>query len=133
MTEIQRVKLDLNTSGIVVQREVEIPRAQGEPLKITFDFKHRTRRAMNAFNGHYVETLRDITRKRVEVGESVEWEGEQFIKLDVDSILEAATGWNAERDFERDALDELLDAYPAAASAILSAYRVAIAEGRSGN
>lgn len=133
MQEVQRVKIDLSVpTKLTVPRAVKIPSATGE-LVITFDFKHRSRRGMNAFNDFYWNALRTMTKRREDEKLSLEWEGEQHLKLDARTALEAAAGWNADLPFNVESLEALFDRYPPAASLVMSEYRAAIIEGRSGN
>ncbi|HVR54025.1 MAG TPA: phage tail assembly chaperone, partial [Pseudorhodoferax sp.] len=48
-------------------------------------------------------------------------------------ILQILDGWNLDIDLTLEAVDQLANEYPGAATAMVEAYRVAITEGRLGN
>lgn len=138
-----KIKIDLDASDIItVTREVSIPTASGKPLKIKFDFKHRDRVAMNEFQDENAARAKVvIERVRGEIAEK-ERDGDgrlgqsfvlEAIKRDADAIMEIATGWNVDAEFNADNLQKLCRGYPGAAAAIVNDYRVTMNEGRLGN
>ncbi len=50
-----------------------------------------------------------------------------------DTIMGCVKGWNLDIPFDREAVEQLVDELPAAATAIIAFYREAITEGRLGN
>lgn len=92
---------------------VVIPLPDGEG-KITFEFKHKGRKALK----DYFESL---------------GEGENA-REDVDALGELIAGWEGvDEAYSPDALATLLDSYPGAARAIFESYNRALVEGRSKN
>lgn len=57
----------------------------------------------------------------------------QAIKDDVDAVMEAATGWNLDSEFNAENLAKFFSLYARAAVTIASDYRVSMNEGRLGN
>lgn len=55
------------------------------------------------------------------------------MEASIDTIMGTVKGWNLDIPFDREAVEQLVDELPAAAKAILTAYREAITEGRLGN
>lgn len=93
--------------------EVTIPTPNGEG-KITFEFKHKGRKALKAF----YESL---------------GEGETA-RQDLDALIELVSGWTGvDEEFSDENLGVLLDNYPAAPRAIFDAYNKALLEGRQKN
>ena len=58
---------------------------------------------------------------------------ERTKETNADYILKVAEGWNLESEFNRENIAQLCDEVPAAAMAIMNAYRTAITEGKLGN
>lgn len=93
--------------------EVSIPTPNGEG-KITFEFKHKGRKALKA----YIDSL---------------GEGEAA-REDADALGELIAGWSGvDEKYSPEALDTLLDAYPGASRSIFESYNRSLLEGRSKN
>lgn len=93
--------------------EVTIPTPTGEG-KITFEFKHKGRKALKAF----FESL---------------GEGETA-RQDSEALLDLISDWSGvDEKFSPEALDTLLDNYPSSAKAIFEAYNKGLFEGREKN
>lgn len=155
-----KVKVDLFPAGpITFAAPVEIPTASGDTLHIEFLFRHRTRKQLGELADQRVARLkarfeteaaarkqrdaeRDAARER---GEEVEAEpifptgkylddAVQEIADSVEGLLEIAEGWNIDgHEFNAENLQQLCDMHGAAANAISTAYRDALANGRLGN
>jgi hypothetical protein len=54
-------------------------------------------------------------------------------EYNVDYIMGCVDGWNLDVPFDKGAVEELVDTLPAAVTAIVTAYRDVITEGRLGN
>lgn len=155
-----KVKIDLYPAGpITFACPVEIPTATGESLHVEFTFRHRTRKQLAELAEERVARLRkrfeamDAEKARrdaeraaaVERGEEPEPEpvfptGKYLedaiseISDSVDGLLEIAEGWNIDGfDFSAENLQQLCNLHGAAANAISTAYREALANGRLGN
>lgn len=91
---------------------VSIPMPGGEAQTLGVTWTHKTRRA-----------LRDWLA-RVKAAED---------GTEADILMEIMAGWDADRAFGRDALDALLQNYPAAQNALLLGYMEGLTGARLGN
>lgn len=90
--------------------KVEIPAAGGESIEVEFTFRHRGRKALDAFS----EEIREMQ--------------------DVDAIMLMVEDWSDMGEaFSADALAEFIDDYPAAAFAVTRAYFRELLQARLGN
>lgn len=149
----QRIKLDLDsTDNLDFKREVTLPTPDGKGLKVEFTFKYRDREAVGELFATYADqagadlaakseakaravaaaaqagqdtaaALADINRKAVA----------DVIDDDVATVLDMASGWNIDTDFNADNVRKLCTKYAGAAMAIVSDYRVSLTQGRLGN
>ena len=95
--------------------EVLIPVPGGDSGKLTFEFKHKGRKDLQA----YYEGLS---------------EGASSGRTDADALCELIAGWEGiDAEFSEDNLGTLLDNYPGAAAALFEAYRLGLTEGRRKN
>jgi hypothetical protein len=114
---------------------VTIPMLEGGEGTIEVSYIYRTRTDF----GKLIDGLMDDA-KVVPTSEAAE---DQAFSLEdalnktketnADYIMKVADGWNLDIEFSRNAVAQLCDELPAAALAIMSTYRNAITEGRSGN
>lgn len=96
--------------------KVSIPTADG-PGEIEFVFKHKGRKALADF----IQSITEPTKGK-------------DTRTDLDALMEIVAGWNeVDTPFSKDALEELLDAYPGSASAIFNRYLPALTEGQEKN
>ncbi len=94
---------------------VSIPVPGGSDGKITFIFKHKGKKDLQAYFNSLSAT-----------------EGEA--KTDIEALLELVDGWEGVSEkFSAENLELLLDAYPGAALALYETYRKELLEGRSKN
>jgi hypothetical protein len=77
---------------------VDIPKAGSEPVQIRFDFKHRTKDELNEF-----------TKTRAD-------------KTDVEYIMEMATGWDLNDEFNAENINSVCQNYIASPLAIYMKY-----------
>jgi hypothetical protein len=93
--------------------KVEIPTPTG-PGVINIEFAHKGRKALAKF-----------LEGASEEGANVQ---------DIDALSEIVVGWDGvDQAFSKKALEDLLDAYPAAGKALFDAYLPALIEGRVKN
>jgi len=93
---------------------ITIPMPDAEDGKITFEFKHKGRKALQAF----VDSLNSADKTRD----------------DEDALGELIVGWSGvDEKYSPEALSILLDAYPSASRAIFEGYNAALIEGRTKN
>ena len=94
--------------------KVKIARPGGEAGEITFEFKHKGRKALKAFHDALVAP--DNTRPEHE------------------SLLELIAGWSGvDVKFSAEALEQLLDDSPGSAVSILSTYNNSMFEAQQKN
>jgi hypothetical protein len=89
--------------------KVPIPIPGAAPHPIEMEFKHRTRKELDAL-------LRD-----------------KGTQLDTDFVLSIATGWDLDDKFDRENVETLLDQYGGAARAIADTYTRELMGARLGN
>ena len=95
-----KIKIDLDPVGrITFQRTIQIPTADGSPLRITFDFVHRTREQMAELMEQYVAKARESLKEAEDnsgqttpAREAVE----TAIRRDTEAVMDVAAGWNVE-------------------------------------
>jgi len=133
------IKLNLEpTENLTYKRTVAIPTPDGNPLKVEFTFKHRTRVQVGELFEGYMARAKAAAEKEAEVGAesdhgSLREFAEAAVGRDVDAVLDVATNWNIDLPFNAENLFRFLNAYAGAAVAITTDYRVSLTEGRLGN
>lgn len=130
-----KVKLNLDpTDRITFSREVSIPTPDGEPLKIQFEFKHRTRAQMAEMMDGYISKARDYAKAAAKESVPLADVVAESTRRDASAILDCAIGWNVEGyAFDAETLVKFLNLFPGAAMAVIEDYRVSLNEGRLGN
>lgn len=127
----QRIKLDLESGDTLdFDRAVDIPTPNGKPLKVTFTFKYRDRKAMAALLDSYMDRAKN--QAQGDEKPSAELVA-AAISADVEAIQDIATGWNIDAPFDAENLRKLCTKYAGAALAIVTDYRVSLTHGRLGN
>lgn len=89
--------------------KVAIPLAGGDPVEVEFQFKHKTKTALNEF----------ISSR----------EG----KSDTDTIFEITAGWELEDEFNKENVNTLLENYAGSAVAIYQTYIEELVQARVKN
>ena len=89
--------------------DVGIPVAGGEPVKVKFTFKHRTKSALD------------------------EWLKARDGRADSELVLDMSDGWDLEDSFNRQNVDTLLENYGGSAIAILRVYVEQLYAAKLGN
>lgn len=129
---MDRIKLNLEPGeAITFEREVAIPTPDGNPFKLKFLFRHRTREQV-------AEMFDRVAAAKPADGEAVPAKPmvemvRDAIKRDVALVLEIAADWGAEPKFDADNLARFFGLYAGAAAAIAVDYRISLVEGRLGN
>lgn len=132
---MSKVKLSLDPKDrISFKRKVAIPTADGSPLTIEFEFKHRTRTQFaQLMDEHIAKARAALSVERADdakVSDTVA----DAIQRDVEAVRDVATGWNVDgMPFDNDSLSKFFDVYPGAAMSIITDYRISLNEGRLGN
>lgn len=96
----------------VFHATVAIPAPGGKDVKVGFEFKHMTRKALDEF----------LTSPEAKT------------RTDEDTILAIASGWrDVDAEFSRESLAEMFENYHAAPRAIVEAYLTQLTQVRLGN
>ena len=126
-------KIKLGNRPKNFKRSVEFPLPEGGTGKIEMLFKYRTRPEFGALIDEIVSGAEDIpvdedTGRILQaaiISRSVESNAEYILKI--------AEGWNLDEEFSAENIKQLAEELPGAVTAITSAYRDAIVDGRLGN
>jgi hypothetical protein len=112
---------------------VKFPMLDGSEGSIACVYKYRTRKEFGAFIDGIMEAA-GIAPKAAD-GEKFSMAAlmEKTAGANADYILQVLDGWDLEDELSRANLEDLADEIPAATTAIMEQYRVAITEGRLGN
>lgn len=111
---------------------ITFPMPEGGEGKIEITYHYRTR-------SEFGELIDQLYK---DAGQKPRAEGEEFSMKDLmektrdknaEYLLKCISGWNLDVDLGLDALRQLSDELPAAATAIMDKYRAAALEGRLGN
>lgn len=128
------------------KRIVEFPMLDGSKGAIECVFKYRTRKEFGAYIDERTKAAKDLVESANAAAAEAAFDKaedakpfsvaefyEQEVSKGADYLAGVLEGWNLDHEFGRDALEQLCDEIPAAASAIVDAYRAAVLEGRLGN
>lgn len=124
-------KIILGKRPTSFKRVVNFTMLDGSIGAIEVTFKYRTRSEFGAF----------IDSMLSAAGKTPSAEGEfkmkdlmaKTVEANADYLVQVVDGWNLEFEFNHETAQQLCDEVPAAANAIMDAYRVAVTEGRLGN
>lgn len=120
------------------KKVVTFPMLDGTEGSIEVLFKYRTRKEFGAFIDELVESAKVKAPAAPVDGEAPAFSMADLMERtagsNADYIMQVAEGWNVvDTEFTTDAVQQLSDEIPAAAIAIMEAYRVAVTEGRVKN
>lgn len=130
-------KIKLGARPKSFKRIVKFPLLEGGEGAIECNYKYRTRTEFGIFIDQMVAAAEAAGAKK-----EAEGGAEKFSMTDLmertagqnaDYILDVLDGWNLDEDLNKVTVQQLADEIPAAAIAIMDAYRAAITEGRLGN
>ena len=99
------------------QATVKIPLAGAEPYPVVFTFKHRERKALDAWVKVSVQDTPEIDP----------------IDTDLKMVKDVATGWDLEDAFTDENITQLLNSYAGSAMAIYQAYLTELRLGKQKN
>jgi hypothetical protein len=125
-------KIKLGERPKSFKHTVKFPMIDGTDGTIACVFKYRTRKEF----GEFIDAIMEAAGvKPQEDGEKFSMAAlmEKTAGANADYILQVLDGWNLEEPLSRASLEQLADEIPAATTAIMEQYRVAITEGRLGN
>lgn len=139
-------KIILGKRPTSFKRVVKFPMLDGSEGAIECVFKYRTRKEFGAFIDERTKAATEIVEAANAAAAEAAFDKpadakpfsvaefyEQEVSKGADYLAGVLEGWNLDHEFSRDALEQLCDEIPAAASEIVDAYRVAILGGRLGN
>ena len=127
-------KITLGARPENFRKVVKFPMLDGTEGSIEVTYRYRTRKEFGAF----IDSLMDAAKVSApadgdEPAFSMAALMERTAGSNADYILQVAEGWNLDVEFTPAAVQQLSDEVPAAAIAIMEAYRIAITEGRVKN
>lgn len=139
------VKIVLGKRPETFSRVVTFPMVDGSTGCMKVDYEYRTRKEFAAFADEIQAELKAAGDEQLSKYQKASEGGDDvpaFTQAEIlareagfksSYIMRTVRGWNLEIPFDREAVDQLVDELPAAAAAIIEAYREAIVEGRVGN
>jgi nucleotide-binding universal stress UspA family protein len=134
-----------------ISKELTFPMLDGTTGSIKVDFRYRSRSEFSTFVDDMMADIKQESEAELAEAkakaEAAKDQEENTINLGVpeseinakksarqaDFIMGAVEGWNLDIPFDREAVEQLIDELPRAASTIIAAYREAMTEGRLGN
>lgn len=125
-------KIQLGKCPTSFKKPVTFPMLDGTTGVIEITYRYRTRKEFGLF----------IDKMMTAAGKVKQPDPEKFSMAELmaktaganaDYILQVITGWDLDAELTDKNVQQLADELPAAATAIMDAYRVAITEGRLGN
>lgn len=130
-------KITLGARPKNFKKAVTFPMLDGTEGVIEVLFKYRTRKEFGAFIDSLVESAKLKAPAIVDGAEPAAFSMADLMERtagsNADYILQVAEGWNLDEEFSAAAVQQLADEVPAAAIAMMEAYRVAVTEGRVKN
>lgn len=115
-------------------RTVTLKDVDGSELSVPVTFKYRTRKEYGAF----IDELAQAAGLEKPVGA----DGQKVTmaallarsdEANIEYLLRVLDGWKLDEEFTRASVQQLVDEFPGAASAVMEDYRLVITEGRLGN
>lgn len=129
-------KIKLGARPKTFTHTISVPMPEGGHSSVQMVYVYRTRTEFGAFVDALLKTA-GTAPPASQAAEDVVFSLQQALQAtrdtNADYILQIATGWNLDEDFNRANLVQLCDELPGAAMAIIEHYRAALTEGRLGN
>lgn len=125
-------KIKLGQRPETFKKTAEFTSLEGELLEVNMTFKYRTRKEFGEFFDKMFAESGQSAPKTVDAAYMTELMSRSGSK-NVDYLLDIATGWNLDIEFNRASVEQMCDEMPGAAAAIMQAYYTAITEGRVKN
>jgi hypothetical protein len=129
-------------------KELSFPMLDGTVGTMKITYKYRSRKEFAAFVDGMLDVLKaegeaEIAAAKAAIAEGVEpvpnlgasesTANEKNATRQADYIMDVVEGWNLDVPFDREAVEQLVDELPLAATTIIQSYRTAMTEGRLGN
>ena len=116
------------------KRAVSFPMLDGTTGTIEVSFKYRTRKEFGEFiDGIMAAASSPGQKPAADEPFSMAALMEKTAGANADYVLQVADGWNLDEPLNHATVEQLSDEVPAAVTAIMETYRIAITEGRLGN
>jgi len=122
-------KFSLASAPKTFKRKVTITLLDESTADIELTFKYKTRT-------EYAKLLDEVMSKEKADDEKTQSAVDIFKRLGagtVEFLMKIVEGWDLDDEFNKSNVADLIDKFPAAASEITEAYRIAILEGRTKN
>jgi hypothetical protein len=125
-------KIKLGSRPKSFKKTVTFPMLDGTTGRIECQYKYRTRKEFGVFIDAILEAA----------GQTVKSDDEKFSMAalmektagsNADYVMQVLDNWDLDEELSHDNVEQLADEIPAAVTAIMETYRLAIAEGRLGN
>lgn len=128
-------KIKLGARPTSFKKLIKVPMLDGTEATVEVQYVYRTRTEFGAF----------VDAMFAKAGVEPASQAEEDVKFSLESalaktrdtnagyIMEIASGWNLDEEFNVENVRQLCDELPGAALAIIDSYRVAVSEGRLGN
>lgn len=112
-------------------QDVKIPRVGGDPMVVGFTFKYYKRTEMLDIFDKWQERAKEFEK----IGEDASLREVATAEIDyqVSQVKDIVVGWDFEDEFGDDAIRELVETSPHAATSIIEVYQNAYYEARLGN
>lgn len=117
------------------KKVVTFPMLDGSEGSIEVTYKYRTRKEFGSFIDSLLEAVKIKPAPDADGNSTFSMQElmERTAGSNADYIMQVAEGWNLDVEFSAAAVQQLSDELPAAAIAVMDAYRAAITEGRVKN
>jgi hypothetical protein len=145
-------KIQLGKPPKSFTKELSFPMLDGTVGTIKVDYIYRSRKDFAAFVDGKLDAIKvaaeaEIAASREKIAAEKDAGAEAAMSFgisetetnlkrassQVDYIMDCVQGWNLDVPFDREAIEQLVDELPLAASTIIQSYREAMTEGRLGN
>lgn len=124
-------KIKLGARPTNFKRTVSFPLLDGSEGAIEVTYKYRTRTEF----GKFIDGMFDKAGQDKPIGDDFSMADLMGKTRDKNAayLVEVIDDWNLDEKLTRETAEQLCDELPAAATAIMEQYRIAIVEGRLGN
>lgn len=115
--------------------DVEIPRVNGETIKVPFVFKYRGRKELAAMFAGWDKRSKDDQARLKEMGDDVTLVEitDASIEMQVEQVAELVDGWGFDDEVSEESIRALVETSAGAGAAIVDAYQNAFMPARKGN
>ena len=126
-------KITLGSAPKSFKHKVSFPLIDGGKGDITVEYRYRNKAQFAQFVAEIYPDLKTGMPEPTGEGVDVVAIARDALEREVNYILAAVSGWDLAEDFDAHNVKQLANDFPAAATAIIAAYRVAVTEGKAKN